>query len=134
MRQFAGKVAVITGGNAGIGRATAIAFATQGATVVVSGRREQEGRDVVTELKALGGEAIFITTDVSQAREVTAMIDQTLATFGRLDSAFNNADIGQAPQTVNYVPEGEGTQGLQPHGVGGQAMLLSLVPARGAMR
>jgi NAD(P)-dependent dehydrogenase (short-subunit alcohol dehydrogenase family) len=97
MSQFAGKVALITGGNAGIGRATAIAFATQGASVVVSARREQEGRDVIAEIHALGGKAIFVKTDVSQEHEVKAMVEQTLATFGRLDYAFNNAGIEQAP-------------------------------------
>jgi NAD(P)-dependent dehydrogenase (short-subunit alcohol dehydrogenase family) len=95
MRQFTGKVALITGGNAGIGRTTAIEFAKQGAQVVVSARREKEGLDVIAEIKALGGNAIFVKTDVSQAREVKAMIDQTLATFGRLDYAFNNAGIEQ---------------------------------------
>jgi NAD(P)-dependent dehydrogenase (short-subunit alcohol dehydrogenase family) len=93
MRQFAGKVAVITGGNAGIGRATALACATQGAKVVVSARREKEGHDVIAELNALGGEAIFVKTDVSQECEVKAMIERTLATFCRLDCAFNNAGI-----------------------------------------
>jgi NAD(P)-dependent dehydrogenase (short-subunit alcohol dehydrogenase family) len=96
MSQFAGKVVLITGGNAGIGRAAAIEFAKQGATVVVSGRREKEGLDVIDELKALGGEAIFVKTDVSQEREVKAMVERTLATFGRLDCAFNNAGIVQA--------------------------------------
>ena len=67
MSQFAGKVALITGGNAGIGRAAAIEFAKQGAKVVVSGRREKEGNDVVAEIEALGGEAIFVRTDVSKA-------------------------------------------------------------------
>jgi NAD(P)-dependent dehydrogenase (short-subunit alcohol dehydrogenase family) len=93
MSQFAGKVALITGGNAGIGRATAIAFAKQGATVVVSARREQEGRDVIAEINASGGKAIFVKTDVSQEHEIKAMVQQTLATFGRLDYAFNNAGI-----------------------------------------
>jgi NAD(P)-dependent dehydrogenase (short-subunit alcohol dehydrogenase family) len=97
MRQFAGKVVLVTGGNAGIGRATAIAFAKQGATVVVSGRREQEGRDVVAEINALGSKAIFVKTDVSKESDVKAMVEQTLATFGRLDYAFNNAGIEQAP-------------------------------------
>jgi NAD(P)-dependent dehydrogenase (short-subunit alcohol dehydrogenase family) len=86
---------LITGGNAGIGRAAAIEFAKQGAQVVVSGRREKEGRDVITELKAVGGEAIFVKTDVSKERDVYAMIERTLATFGRLDYAFNNAGIEQ---------------------------------------
>ena len=95
MSQFAGKVALITGGNAGIGRAAAIEFAKQGAKVVVSGRREKEGHEVVAEIKALGSEAIFVKTDVSKASDVQAMIDQTLATFGRLDFAFNNAGVEQ---------------------------------------
>jgi NAD(P)-dependent dehydrogenase (short-subunit alcohol dehydrogenase family) len=96
MNQFAGKVALITGGNAGIGRTTAIAFAKQGATVVVSGRREKEGLDVIAEINALGGKAIFLKTDVSKESDVRAMVEQTLATFGRLDGAFNNAGIEQA--------------------------------------
>ncbi len=96
MSQFTGKVALVTGGNAGIGRAAAIEFAKQGAKVVVSGRREKEGNAVVVEIQALGGEAIFVRTDVSKASDVKAMIEQTLATFGRLDFAFNNAGIEQA--------------------------------------
>ena len=95
MSQFTGKVALITGGNAGIGRATAIAFAQQGATVVVSARREEEGRDVIADINALGGKAIFVKTDVSRERDVKAMMEQTLATFGRLDCACNNAGIEQ---------------------------------------
>jgi NAD(P)-dependent dehydrogenase (short-subunit alcohol dehydrogenase family) len=97
MSQFVGKVVLITGGNAGIGRAAALEFANQGAKVVVSGRREKEGLEVIDELEALGGEAIFIKTDVSKESDVKAMIEQTLATFGRLDCAFNNAGIVQAP-------------------------------------
>jgi NAD(P)-dependent dehydrogenase (short-subunit alcohol dehydrogenase family) len=96
MSQFAGKVALITGGNAGIGRAAAIEFAKQGAKVVVSGRREKEGNAVVAEIQALRGEAVFVRTDVSKATDVKAMIEQTLATFGRLDFAFNNAGVEQA--------------------------------------
>jgi NAD(P)-dependent dehydrogenase (short-subunit alcohol dehydrogenase family) len=96
MSHFAGKVALITGGNAGIGRAAAIEFARHGAKVAVSGRREKEGNTVVAEIQALGGEAIFVRTDVSKASDVKAMIEQTLATFGRLDFAFNNAGVEQA--------------------------------------
>ena len=95
MRQFAGRVVLVTGGNAGIGRATAAEFARQGAQVVVSGRREKEGRGVVAEIEASGGEAIFIKTDVSKESDVKAMIERTLAKFGRLDCAFNNAGIEQ---------------------------------------
>src|SRR5215470_5694265 len=93
MSEFTGKVALITGGNAGIGRATAIEFAKHGAKVVITGRREKEGQEVITDIKALGGEAIFAKTDVSKESDVNAMIDRTLETFGRLDYAFNNAGI-----------------------------------------
>ena len=93
MNQVAGRVVLITGGNAGIGRAAAIEFAKQGAKVVVSGRREREGGEVVAGIKASGGEAIFVRADVSKERDVKAMIERTLATFGRLDCAFNNASI-----------------------------------------
>lgn len=96
MDQFAGKVALVTGGNAGIGRATALEFAKHGAKVVVSGRREKEGNEVVTEIKAAGGEAIFVKTDVAKESEVKALVDETVKTFGRLDFAFNNAGIEQA--------------------------------------
>jgi NAD(P)-dependent dehydrogenase (short-subunit alcohol dehydrogenase family) len=97
MSHFAGKVALITGGNAGIGRAAAIEFAKQGAKIIVSGRREKEGNAVVAEIKALGREAIFVRTDVSKASDVKAMIEKTLATFDRLDFAFNNAGVEQTP-------------------------------------
>src|SRR5438876_9017051 len=102
MSQFVGKVALITGGNAGIGRAAAIEFAKQGAKVVVSGRREKEGHEVIAEIKALGGEAIFVKTDVSKESDVKVMIEQTLATFARLDFAFNNAGV---EQMVTPLPE-----------------------------
>jgi NAD(P)-dependent dehydrogenase (short-subunit alcohol dehydrogenase family) len=95
VKQFAAKVALVTGGNAGIGRAAAIAFAERGAKVVLSGRREKEGHDVVAEIERMGGAALFVRTDVSKERDVKALIEQTLATFGRLDIAFNNAGIEQ---------------------------------------
>src|SRR5215813_5978105 len=95
MNQFEGKVALITGGNAGIGRATAIEFARLAAKVVITGRRENEGHQVVEEIKASGSDAIFVKTDVSKERDVAAMVRQTVATFGRLDFAFNNAGIEQ---------------------------------------
>jgi len=96
MSQFAGKVVLVTGGNAGIGRATARQFAKLGAQVVVSGRRETEGHAVVAEIEELGGKALFVKTDVSKESDVKAMVERTLATFGRLDCAFNNAGIEQA--------------------------------------
>ena len=96
MSQFAGNVVLVTGGNAGIGRATARQFAKLGAQVVVSGRRETEGHAVIAEIEELGGKAIFVKTDVSKESDVKAMVERTLATFGRLDCAFNNAGIEQA--------------------------------------
>lgn len=102
MNEFAGKVALITGGNMGIGRATAIAFAQQGAAVVISGRREKEGHAAVAEIESLGGTALFVKTDASSEPEVSALIEQTLAKFGRLDCAFNNAGV---EQTLTPLPE-----------------------------
>lgn len=87
------KVAIVTGGNSGIGRATALAFATAGAKVVVAARREKEGEAVAEEIRTAGGEALFVQTDVSQAAQVEALIDKTVAHFGRLDCAFNNAGV-----------------------------------------
>lgn len=87
------KIALITGGTSGIGKATALAFAHEGAKVVLSGRREKEGAEVVAEIKKLGGEASFFRTDVAQEADVKALVDFTGSTYGRLDIAFNNAGI-----------------------------------------
>jgi NAD(P)-dependent dehydrogenase (short-subunit alcohol dehydrogenase family) len=90
---FKGKVALVTGGTSGIGKATAIAFARAGAKVVLSGRREKEGAEVVAEIKKLGGDAAFVRADVAKDAEVKAMVDFTVEKFGRLDIAFNNAGV-----------------------------------------
>jgi NAD(P)-dependent dehydrogenase (short-subunit alcohol dehydrogenase family) len=90
---FAGKVALITGGTSGIGRATAVAFAEQGANVVVAGRREAEGAESVRLVEKTGGNSLFIRTDVAIEKEVEAMVARTVEYFGRLDFAFNNAGI-----------------------------------------
>ena len=84
-------VVLITGALTGIGRATALAFARDGARVVVSGRREQEGKKLEKELRELGAEAEFVKTDVRNDDDVRALIDKTVARFGRLDIAVNNA-------------------------------------------
>ena len=84
-------VVLITGGLTGIGRAAAVAFARKGAKVVVAGRREEAGRALVKELQAFGSEAEFINTDVRQEDDVRHMVDETVARFGRLDVAVNNA-------------------------------------------
>ena len=102
-----GKVALITGGTAGIGHTTALAFAREGAKVAISGRREKEGNEVVAEIKALGGEAIFIKTDIAKDAEVKAMVEQTVAAFGRLDYAFNNAGVEQTIMATTKQTEEE---------------------------
>src|SRR5260370_13286137 len=94
------KVALVTGALTGIGRAAAIAFAQEGAKVVLSGRREKEGQELAAELQALGAEAIFIRTDVLNDDDVRKLVDQTLSRFGRLDIAFNNAATEGTPGPV----------------------------------
>lgn len=93
MKSFQGKIALITGGSSGIGRATAIVFAREGAKVVVAGRREDEGKETVRLIEQAGSEGIFVKTDVTKEPEVKALIDKAVATFGRIDCAFNNAGV-----------------------------------------
>ena len=90
---FTGKVVLVTGGTSGIGKATAIAFARAGAKVVLSGRREKEGAQVVSEIKKLGGEAAFVRSDVAKEADVQAMVKFTVDKFGKIDIAFNNAGV-----------------------------------------
>lgn len=91
MNRFASKVAVVTGGSSGIGRATALAFAREGARVVVAARRPQPALDTVKEIESAGGTAVFVQTDVSRAEDVERLIARAVETYGRLDCAFNNA-------------------------------------------
>jgi NAD(P)-dependent dehydrogenase (short-subunit alcohol dehydrogenase family) len=85
------QVVLITGALTGIGRATAVLFAKQGADVVVSGRRDTEGRELVRELRALGANAEFVYADVRVEEHVRNLVDRTVTLFGRLDIAVNNA-------------------------------------------
>jgi len=85
------QVVLITGGLTGIGRAAAVAFAKKGAKVVVAGRRDEVGKALVKELRSLGSEAEFINADVRKEDDVRNMVDKTVARFGRLDVAVNNA-------------------------------------------
>jgi len=94
MNTFAGKVALVTGGSSGIGRATAIKFGEQGARVMVAARREKEGKETVEMIKKAGGEAMFVQTDVRIASQVENMVQQTVKKYGHLDIAFNNAGVG----------------------------------------
>ena len=93
MAECEGKVALVTGGTSGIGRETSILFARKGARVVVAGRREIEGKETIDLIRRAGGEGIFVRADVSRASEVEALVEKTVAAFGGLDYAFNNAGI-----------------------------------------
>ena len=90
---FDGRVALVTGGTSGIGRAAAIAFATKGANVVITGRREEEGRKSVDLATKAGGEAYFLRADASSEADCKKMVDAVVEKFGKLDFAFNNAGI-----------------------------------------
>jgi NAD(P)-dependent dehydrogenase (short-subunit alcohol dehydrogenase family) len=94
------RVVLITGGLTGIGRATALAFANEGAHVVVSGRRDKEGQELAAELQALGAEASFIRGDVRNEEDVRDLVDRTVARFGRLDVAVNCAGTEGKPGPV----------------------------------
>jgi NAD(P)-dependent dehydrogenase (short-subunit alcohol dehydrogenase family) len=93
-------IVLITGALTGIGRASALAFAREGANVVVSGRRDDAGAALVSELRALGAEAEFIRADVRHEDDVRKLVDQTVARFGRLDVAVNNAGTEGKPGPV----------------------------------
>jgi NAD(P)-dependent dehydrogenase (short-subunit alcohol dehydrogenase family) len=102
-----GKVALVTGGASGIGRATALTFAREGAKLVVADMNADGGQQTVHMITENGGEAIFVRTDVSQAVEVQALISKTVETYGRLDCAHNNAGIagGVRALTADYPEE-----------------------------
>jgi NAD(P)-dependent dehydrogenase (short-subunit alcohol dehydrogenase family) len=94
-----GKIALVTGGGGGIGRAAALAFAREGARVAVADFAAAAAHETVARINAAGGQAITLTGDVTRAKDVRAMIEDTIAAYGRLDCAFNNAGI--APYQVD---------------------------------
>src|SRR5258708_21561350 len=94
------RVVLITGALTGIGRAAAIVFAREGAQIVVSGRRDKQGQELVAELQGLGAEAIFVRPDVRKDEDVRNLVDQTVKRFGRLDVAVNNAGPEGTPGPV----------------------------------
>jgi NAD(P)-dependent dehydrogenase (short-subunit alcohol dehydrogenase family) len=98
-----GKVALVTGGSSGIGRATAITFAKEGVKVVIAARRVPEGEETVRQIMEAGGEATFVQTDVTQALEVQTLVDRTLERYGRLDCAFNNAGSGKPGKLIELA-------------------------------
>lgn len=104
---FKGKVAFVTGAASGIGRATATAFALEGASVVVTDVSEQGSRETANIIKEAGGQALAIKCDVLQTKDVKNCLGQTVETFGRLDFAFNNAGIEYIPKPAAEVTEEE---------------------------
>ena len=104
--QLDGKVALVTGGASGIGRATALALAREGAKLIIADINDDGGQQTVHMIAEQGGDATFVQVDVTQAREVEAMISTTVETYGRLDCAHNNAGIGSRPRVLLHeLPE-----------------------------
>ena len=101
-----GKIALVTGGSSGIGRATALAFARQGARVVVADITRRDGEQTVQMTERAGGSAIFLHTDITQSTQVESMVSETVRAYGRLDFAFNNAGVeGTGELTHLYAEE-----------------------------
>lgn len=107
MNRLQDKVVVVTGGNMGIGRASAELFAREGARVVVAARREAEGNAVVEGIVREGGKAIFVRTDVTIAADHRRLVDTAIATYGRLDLAFNNAGTDQFGTSIVDLDEAD---------------------------
>eukprot|EP01040_Poterioochromonas_malhamensis_P015214 gene15214-biopygen3554 len=103
--RFQGKVAIVTGATSGIGKAVAIGLAQAGASVVVVGRRADEGRAVVDEITASGGRASYFKADISKEEDVEKMVQFTVDTYGKLDMAFNNAGVGEKVLTTEVTEE-----------------------------
>jgi len=107
-RRFENKVVLVTGGTSGIGRATAEAFAGEGARVIIAARRENLGNEAVKDIEGQGGTAVFIKTDIRHPEEIVNLFKEILARYGRLDCAFNNAglsSLGMPPAAK--IPEAE---------------------------
>jgi NAD(P)-dependent dehydrogenase (short-subunit alcohol dehydrogenase family) len=99
MKTFENKTVLITGGNSGIGKATVLAFAKEGANVVISGRRVAEGEKLAKEITSAGGSALFVRTDVAREDDIVALVEKTVGAFGALHIAFK----GNAHKTENRV-------------------------------
>ena len=103
--KLADKVAIITGGNSGIGKATAELFSREGARVCITGRNEKRCREVVEEINKTGGQAIFVLADVRSSDECRKTVEATLEAFGKVDILFNNAGVYFAENTVECSEE-----------------------------
>ncbi len=104
---FEGKAALVTGGSSGIGRATAAAFAREGAKVAVADVNAAGGRETASMLEESGAEALFLQADVTKASEVEAMVDKVVGAWGKLDYAFNNAGVGGGAGSISTVTEAD---------------------------
>lgn len=102
---FDGKTVLITGGSSGIGRATALAFARQGANVVIGDLNERDAQETIERVKSEGAHGLFVRMDVTQAEAVRALIEETVDVFGGLDCAFNNAGVFHPPLMINELDE-----------------------------
>jgi len=107
MGKLDGKVAIITGGSSGIGLATAIGFAQDGAKLVIAARDPERGRQAVEQISTSGGQAIFVVCDVCKAEDCKAVVEMALNAFGRLDILFNNAGLIYVDRTVENTTEDE---------------------------
>tara|TARA_B100001123_G_scaffold450539_1_gene621839 strand:- start:5864 stop:6643 length:780 start_codon:yes stop_codon:yes gene_type:complete len=104
MYEMNGKVALVTGGNSGMGKATALAFASNGAKVVIAARRAENGYAVAKSISEQGGDAIFIQTDVQHESSVQDLMKKIDSKFGRIDYAFNNAGVWDVETTIHEMP------------------------------
>lgn len=93
MKKLEGKVAIVTGSTSGMGRATAVLFAREGAKVVVTGRNEERAKEVVDQIKAEGNEASYVIVDMSKTEDLKKIFDLTIKNYGTVDILFNNAGV-----------------------------------------
>lgn len=103
-KRFENRAVIVTGASLGIGRATALAFAREGARVVVADIQHDEGENTIRMIRELGSKAIYVKTDVSRETDVQYLVRKAVGEYGRLDCAVNNAGIGGKPAPIGEMP------------------------------